>query len=284
MKKNKIENFIFSKITYETLFKNINNPYQKKEAELYFKNAVADANFTLNKILPYLDKNIKILEIGGGLHLLSAYLEENDYDITSIEPGNFTFFIQELRENILNVLHPKKVITCNLEEFNTKLKYDFIFSINVLEHTDSVVDHLKLQQELLSDSKSKILIRCPNYNIPFEPHFYKFFIPYLPKLTFSRLLKKKLIKDLGEKKYLEILNSLNFNCKFTVLNKNFKIKTYNPFIEMFERIKSDKAFNERILKNLFLKLFYNFISKFTGNFFNLIPKRFYPYLIIELKK
>ena len=53
---------------------------------------------------------------------------------------------------------------------------------------------------------------------------------------------------------------------------------------MFERIESDKAFNERMLQNLFLKIFYNFISKFTVNFFNLIPKRFYPYLIIELKK
>jgi hypothetical protein len=281
---NKIENFLYSKSSKEALFKGIEDITEKKEAEQYLQNAIADAEFTLNRIQPYLYKSIKILEVGGGLHLLSAYLYENEYHITSLEPGNFTFFIDNLRENIIKELNPKNTFTCKLEDFNTNAKYDFIFSINVLEHTDSVVEHIKLQTDLLRNSESKILVRAPNYNLPFDSHFYKFFIPFLPNFTFKKILKKKLIKDLGKQKYYDILNSLNFDCKFSVLNKNFKIKTYNPFIEIFQRLENDKVFNERILQNLFVKIIYKIISKFKVKIFNFIPKRLYPYLIIEIDK
>lgn len=284
MIENKIENFLYSKSSKEVLLKGIEDIIEKKEAEQYLQNAIADAEFTLNKIQPYINKSIKILEVGGGLHLLSAYLYENDYDITSLEPGDFTFFTDKLRKNIIKNLNPMNTFSCKLEDFNTNVKYDFIFSINVLEHTESVVEHIKLQANLLRNSESKILVRSPNYNFPFEPHFYKFYIPYLPKFTFKKLLKKKLIKDLGKQKYFDIFNSLNFDCKFTVLNKNFKIKTFNPFIEIFQRLEVDKVFNERILENLFVKILYKIISKFKVKTFNFIPKRFYPYLIVEIKK
>lgn len=284
MIENKIETFLYSKTSKESLFKDIEDTVEKNEAEKYLQNAIADAEFTLNKIQPYLNKSLKILEVGGGLHLLSAYLYENDYDITSLEPGNFNFFIDKLRENVMKELNPKNTFSCKLEDFNSNAKYDFIFSINVLEHTESVVAHIKLQTELLRNSESKILVRGPNYNLPFEPHFYKFFIPFLPNFTFKKILKKKLIKDLGKQKYYDILNSLNFDCKFTVLNKNFKIKTFNPFIEIFQRLENDKVFNERILENLFINIIYKIITKFKVKIFNLIPKRFYPYLIIEIEK
>jgi hypothetical protein len=284
MTENKIETFLYSKLSKESLFKDIKDPIEKKEAEKYLNNAIADAEFTLSKIQPYLYKNINILEVGGGLHLLSSFLYENDYEITSLEPGNFTFFVDKLRENIIKELNPKNTFSCKLEDFNTNAKYDFIFSINVLEHTESVVDHIKLQTNLLRNYESKLLIRGPNYNLPFEPHFYKFFIPFFPDFTFKKILKKKLIEDLGKQKYYDIINSLNFDCKFTILNKNFKIKTFNPFIEIFQRLENDKVFNERILENLFVKIIYKFISKFKIKIFNFIPKRFYPYLIVEIEK
>ncbi len=284
MTNSKIETFLYSRITKESLFKGIDDPIEKKEASKYLQNAISDAEFTLSKIEPYLNKNKKILEVGGGIHLLSSFLYENGYDITSIEPGNFTFFVEKLRKNIINELNPINTFSCKLENFTTNDKYDFIFSINVLEHTESVVDFIKLQTSLLHNSESSVLIRCPNYNIPFDSHFYKFFIPFFPNFTFKKLLKKKLIRDLGKQKYFDILNSLNFDCKFTVINKNFKIKIYNPFYEIFERIEADIVFNKRILDNLLVNILYQFISKFKITFFKFIPKRFYPYLIIEITK
>ena len=179
---------------------------------------------------------------------MSSFLYENDYEITSLEPGNFTFFVDKLRENIIKELDPKNTFSCKLEEFNSNAKYDFIFSINVLEHTESVLEHIKLQTNLLRNYESKILIRGPNYNLPFEPHFYKFFIPFFPDFTFKKIMKKKLIEDLGKQKYYDIINSLNFDCKFTVLNKNFKIKTFNPFIEIFQRLEHDKIFKRKNIR------------------------------------
>lgn len=285
MTENIIESFLYSKISKDNLFNGISNSFEKKEAEQYLQNAIADANFTLNKIEPYINKNIKILEVGGGIHLLSTFLHDSGYRITSIEPGNFIFFVERLRENILKELDLKNIYTCKLEEFNTDEKYDFIFSINVLEHTESVVEHLNSQTALLSDTKAKVLVRSPNYNIPFDPHFYKFFIPFFPNFTYKKVLKKKLIKDLSQKKYYDILNSLNFDCKYSVINKKFNIKkTYNPFNEIFERLENDKDFNNRILQNSLINNLYKFISKFKTKLFNFIPKRFYPYLILEIEK
>ena len=221
-------------------------------------------------------QNTEILEVGGGLHLLSSYLYDSGYNITSIEPGNFTYIAKKLRENVINELDPKNILTAKLEDLNSKNKYDFIFSINVLEHTESVIDHLKLQLNLLSEKNSKILVRAPNYNFPFEAHFYKFFIPLFPEFTFKKLLKKKLIKNLGEPKYFEIINTLNFDCKYSTLNKNFKIKSFNPYDEIFERLATDEAFNKRILENYLVKILYKLFLNSKVNIFDLILKDFIP--------
>ena len=54
------------------LFENINNKDERVAAEKYLQNAINDAEFALNFLEPYLKTNMKILEVGGGLHLLSS--------------------------------------------------------------------------------------------------------------------------------------------------------------------------------------------------------------------
>lgn len=280
-----IESYLFSCIEKEKLFENINSKDDRDAAEKYLQNAINDAEFALNCLGPYLKTNMKILEIGGGLHLLSSYLHFQGYDITSIEPGDFTLFVNKLRKNILKVLNKTTIHTTTLENFQTKHKYDFIFSINVLEHTNSILEHINCQRKLLSDYNSKALFRAPNYNIPFEPHFYKFFIPFFPNFTFKSLYRKKLIEEYGERRYLEIFQSINFDCKFSFINKYFSIDIKNPLSEIIKRLESDKIFNERILKNNKVKIIYKTLNFFKLNYLlNFFPKRFYPYLIFEIKK
>jgi hypothetical protein len=57
--------------------------------------------------------------------LLTSFLQQN-YDITSIEPGGFTGFTDELRNKILNQ-HKLKAHTTTVENFTTDTKFDFIF-------------------------------------------------------------------------------------------------------------------------------------------------------------
>jgi 2-polyprenyl-3-methyl-5-hydroxy-6-metoxy-1,4-benzoquinol methylase len=188
---------------------NINLTYDQKT---YLLNAEADAIHCYQSIEKYLDRDKKILEVGGGIHLLTSFLNK-DYDITSIEPGGFANFIDGLRNKNLD-LHKLNVHTTTLEKFATDTKFDLIFSMNVLEHTDDIKKHIISCMNLLKDEHSLLFIQCPNYAFPFEPHFYKWFIPFFPKFTFATLRRKKLIKELGKDRYKNILNNLNFDCGF----------------------------------------------------------------------
>jgi 2-polyprenyl-3-methyl-5-hydroxy-6-metoxy-1,4-benzoquinol methylase len=170
---NAIENYFFENFN----FKNLNLKISK-DAQIYYQNARADAIHCYQSIEKYLYKDIKILEVGGGIHLLTIFLYQ-DYDITSIEPGEFMGFTDELRNKILDQ-HKLKVHTTTLEKFTTDAKFDFIFSMNVLEHTDDVKQHIASCMNLLKDEYSLLFIQCPNYTFPFEPHFHKWFIPFFP--------------------------------------------------------------------------------------------------------
>jgi 2-polyprenyl-3-methyl-5-hydroxy-6-metoxy-1,4-benzoquinol methylase len=282
---NEVKNYFYSKTSNEIVLNNIDNSILLKNAENYLENALADADFALATLKPYLNKEIEILEIGGGLHILSSYLQEQGYKITTIEPGDFTSYIIQLRKNIIEVLKPTNLFNNYLENYNTDKKFDLIFSINVLEHVESVENHLNTQINLLLDENSICLIRCPNYNIPYEPHFFKFFVPLFPQFTFKHIHKKELINLYGFEKYNDILKNLNFNCKYSNIKKLFKIKIHNPFVEIFNRISEDEVFRTRMFKNKLIKILYKFLYKSNLKIlFKFIPKRYYPYLIFEIPK
>jgi 2-polyprenyl-3-methyl-5-hydroxy-6-metoxy-1,4-benzoquinol methylase len=150
-------------ITIENYFFNFNlknlNLNNSEDAKRYYQNAKADAIHCYQSIEKYLDKDKKILEVGGGIHLLTSFLHQ-DYDITSIEPGGFTGFTDELRNKILDQ-HKLKVHTTTVENFTTDTKFDFIFSMNVLEHTDDIKQHIISCMNLLKDEHSLLFIQCP---------------------------------------------------------------------------------------------------------------------------
>ena len=261
---------------------NLNN---SEDAKRYYQNAKADAIHCYQSIERYLDKDKKILEVGGGIHLFTSFLHQN-YDITSIEPGGFAGFTDELRNKILDQ-HKLKVHTTTVENFITDTKFDFIFSMNVLEHTDDIKQHVISCMNLLKNEHSLLFIQCPNYTFPFEPHFYKWFIPFFPNFTFAILRKKKLIKELGNDRYENILNNLNFDCtSFKIKKLNVPIKFIHPLRDIFDRIDQDSVFRERLLKNLFVRICYKTIiflriKKIITYFF---PISLTPYLIMEIKK
>jgi 2-polyprenyl-3-methyl-5-hydroxy-6-metoxy-1,4-benzoquinol methylase len=274
---NTIENYFFDNFNL-----NINN---SEDTQRYYQNAKADAIHCYQSIEKYLDKEKRILEVGGGIHLLTGFLHQN-YNITSIEPGGFTGFTDELRNKILDQ-HKLRVHTTTVEKFTTDIKFDFIFSMNVLEHTDDIKQHIISCMNLLKDEHSLLFIQCPNYTFPFEPHFYKWFIPFFPNFTFATLRRKKLMKELGKDRYENILNNLNFDCTFFKIKKiNFPIKFIHPLRDIFDRIDQDSVFRERLLKNFLVRICYKIIiflqiKKIISYFF---PISLTPYLMMEIKK
>ena len=251
----------------------------------YYENATADAVHCYGSIKKFLKKDKDILEIGGGIHLLTSFLNQ-EYKITSIEPGGFTGFTDGIRNQIMNK-NKLNIHTTTLEEFKTNKKFDFIFSMNVLEHTKDIINHLNCCVKLLKNDNSIIFIQCPNYTFPFEPHFYEFFLPFFPNFTFKKIKRQKLIKKFGEKNYESILENLNFNCTYSnIKNENFKIQFINPLKDIFDRILVDEKFKERILSNFFVKITYKFIRllKLEKFLFKFFPNFISPYMVFIIKK
>ena len=266
---------------------NLNLKFETSEDQnTYIANAKADAAHCYSTIFPYLEKNKKILEVGGGIHFLTNYLNHLGYDITSVEPGGFADYIDKLRNYLINK-SDLKIFTTTLEQFKTKKKFDFIFSMNVLEHTNDIEKHIRSCTKLLKDKNSLLFIQCPNYTFPFEPHFYKWFIPFFPKFTFTYLRKKYLIKILGEKKYIDIIKNLNFNCTYFKIKKlNLSIKFVHPLNYIFDRMDQDSVFRERLLKNLLVRICFKMINflRIRKMLTYIYPISLAPYLIIEVKK
>jgi 16S rRNA A1518/A1519 N6-dimethyltransferase RsmA/KsgA/DIM1 with predicted DNA glycosylase/AP lyase activity len=74
---NTIENYFFN-----FNLKNLNLD-SSEDIQRYYQNAQADAIHCYQSIEKYLHKDEKILEVGGGIHLLTSFLHK-DYDITSV--------------------------------------------------------------------------------------------------------------------------------------------------------------------------------------------------------
>ena len=280
---NDLKNYIEKNLGLQNF--NSENDVNYNDIKQYYSNAKADAIYCYQFIKEHLDENKKILEVGGGVHLLTSFLSQ-EYDVTSVEPGGFTDYTNELRDKILSK-NNLNVHTTTLESFNTDDKFDLIFSMNVLEHTQDIETHLRSCINLLKDENSLLLIQCPNYTFPFECHFYKYFIPFMPNFTFKYLRKKSLIEQLGENKYNNIFNSINFNCTyFKIKNLNLPIIFKHPLKDIFDRIESDVVFKERLFQNTLIKLSHKFIKllKIKNLLIAAYPKFLCPYLIMEIKK
>jgi 2-polyprenyl-3-methyl-5-hydroxy-6-metoxy-1,4-benzoquinol methylase len=144
---------------------------------LTYQNEAIVARKFLENSLVELDIGAEILEVGGGILALAIQLASEGFKVTTVEPVGEGFndipFIMKIfseiaiRENVTFQLIESSIEVCQFEH-----KFDFIFSINVMEHLkDPYLVLLQLIGSLKYDAKYRFL--CPNYNFPYEPHFGK---------------------------------------------------------------------------------------------------------------
>lgn len=152
--------------------------------------------------LKSLASGAKILEVGGGIFLLSCQLAHEGFDVTTVEPTSQGFGeFERLREKVIETARETgplpKIAACPIEEFRSDEKFDFAFSVNVMEHVDDVNAAIGRVSEALHDKASYRFI-CPNYLFPHEPHFNipTFFTKALTeKLMHSRIFGSKRMAD-----------------------------------------------------------------------------------------
>ena len=98
---------------------------------------ISEARYGLELILPILEQNLKILEIGAGAGLLSGFLHKNGFEVSAIEPGGFSNFEQILDAVCIKPgLRPIKKSATDLESL--KGNFDLIYSIHVSENINDL--------------------------------------------------------------------------------------------------------------------------------------------------
>jgi len=186
----------------ETWLADIRQHVEEKSPELlplldvYLDEARFGRRYIANN-LAALAKGATVLEVGAGSLLLSCQLVREGFSVVALEPlGNgFTHF-EKLR---CLILERAKISNCmpelldqRVEEFSEKDCFDFVFSINVMEHVDDVkAAMINVATSLRVGSSYRFT--CPNYLFPYEPHFN---IPtvYSKKIT-EKLFSNKISRN-----------------------------------------------------------------------------------------
>jgi SAM-dependent methyltransferase len=176
-------------------------------AKIYWEESLFTLNIIRKRLPPIADKP-RILEIGAGIGLVSHILAHCGYDVDAIEPSGGSFeFMEKLGVVIKKRLEDQQFRTCDLqplslEDMDTKLKYDFIFSSHVLEHVLDLNCCFK-NLRLLSKPGASQTHLCPNYVIPYEPHLGVLLVPFLGR-------HNRGIYRTSYKKFGKIWDNINF--------------------------------------------------------------------------
>lgn len=221
-----------------------------------------EAKVTFELIEAYLSTDKKILEVGAGLCVFSLFLKNEGYNIVALEPalGGFGFF-EKIKDEIVQYYSDTglKVIDIPVDKLciNDNGQFDIIFSNNVIEHIINLDESFSSMTSVLS-ANGVMLHSCPNYLIPYEPHFG------IPVIKHYSNISKKIFKIDSSPK-LDLWNSLNFITYFDVrriANKNdlhviFKKEVlYNTLLRMDQ----DDIFHKRHSGGYIYKL-YSLIKK-----------------------
>jgi SAM-dependent methyltransferase len=129
----------------------------------------------------------RILEVGAGIGVLSIILAKDGHNITALEPGANGFDVNAqvgaaVREWLATEDLPLLDIEVGRLEPAKYGKFDLIFSVNVLEHIPDLSAAISAMESVLAPNGVMVHL-CPNYTVPYEPHFGIPLVPFAPRAT-----------------------------------------------------------------------------------------------------
>ena len=144
---------------------------------LTYQNEAVFARKLIHNSLIELDSGAEILEVGGGILALAVQLASEGYKVTTVEPvgegfSDISFIMKIFSEIASNENLTLELIESPIEVCIFDHKFDFIFSINVMEHLKDPYQVVRQMVEALKLT-GKYRFFCPNYDFPYEPHFGK---------------------------------------------------------------------------------------------------------------
>jgi SAM-dependent methyltransferase len=187
-----------------------------------------------------------VLEIGAGVGALSTFLTTQGWDVVAVEPVGAGFdFIGAARLALAaqwGDQGPRRFLDIDAALLGPEHgEFDLAFSVHVLEHvTDLHGVITALQRRVRPTGRS--IHTCPNYTVPYEPHFGVPLVPLLPAVT-GRLLPGRISES-------SLWGSLNFVTARQVRAIAHRADidvTFEPGVmaATAKRVESDATFRER---------------------------------------
>lgn len=272
-------------LAYKSLLLEKFRPKSPSEASR-FSIQKSEALFGWSEISKQIRPSIRCLEIGAGSGLLSYLASDEGVHVTSLEPSTAGFSHSDKMLEVVerHSFDNLQIIRTSIEGYTGSEKFDLIWSINVFEHIDDWRDALERCHALLSPG-GKCVILCPNYLVPYEPHFN---LPILGGKSFtSKVFRKKIEKHESDKKAYGLWDSLNF-ITVTQLSRHCRRNGWDVSFDkgislrMLERFAENDGLRERHKAVGFLVSFLHRTK--LKNCSKFVPASMQPYIAFTLFK
>ncbi len=212
-----------------------------------FETFANETRATLRLVVDDLKPEQRILEVGAGLCLFSSFLKQEGYDVVALEPalGGYGLF-EAAREAVSSHFSGLglPVLDCPAEALNAAEHghFNLIFSNNVIEHIPEWQKALAAITSVLAPG-GRMRHTCPNYTVPYEPHYGVPVFRYCPRLS-RRLFASRINANPG------IWDSLNFLTSRQLLRQAEKIGLAIEFergtlYSSLKRLDTDPEFRAR---------------------------------------
>jgi SAM-dependent methyltransferase len=125
--------------------------------------------------------------VGAGTGLLSIFLRRQGHDVTALDPSLGGF---EPHERVAAVVCdwfgasdlPFLRIGAAALDPAQHGRFDLMFSVNALEHIPDLEAAFRGMAGVLSPT-GRMVHTCPNYTVPYEPHYGLPLVPFTPRAT-----------------------------------------------------------------------------------------------------
>lgn len=163
-------------------------------------NTLADTAFELRLAADLLrpaglTADVRILEVGAGSGALTAFLRKQGACVVGVEPARNSYEgFDPIRLGLEADGYKPDLQALTAADLDpAELGYfDFIFSVNVIEHFQPLDANLDGMARVLSPG-GRMVHTCPNYRVPYEPHLRTPLVPGVPGVTGR--LRPALCKD-----------------------------------------------------------------------------------------
>jgi 2-polyprenyl-3-methyl-5-hydroxy-6-metoxy-1,4-benzoquinol methylase len=266
--------------------------YEIVRLDLY----VNEAKFIYSLIEKELDvEPMNFYEIGSGIGLLSRMVAEKGHTVIATEPATSGFGVVKVLQKVIEksfntetkvpvyYLETAEDLFTNLQSENKKFNY--IFCANVVEHVINLPKFFDSIIPLISHNGTFRFV-CPNYAIPYEPHF-GFITLFSKKLTF-KFQKRKILELEKQRKenLVEFYNELSFPNiqKINKVLKNRNIEILYSRSATFEYVK--RATNDEIFitRKKIISFFVSKSGKLLPIFIKILPKSILPIIDCRIRK